>query len=69
MEEIWCIRAFNKEEDMVVAYATTEYKARQLLNYARESELFAGHFLEYYAVPVDAFVVDDKVVFECDVVI
>ena len=58
--KIYCVRMFSDEVDMTVGYATTEEKAKQMIEFMECLDGYELYEYEYYWVYVDAIIVNDK---------
>ena len=63
---MYCVRMFSDEVDMVVGYATTEYKAKKMIAIMKETDGFDGCYeYEYHKVFVDVLIINnEKIVIE-----
>lgn len=60
--KIYCVRMFNDEVDIVVGYATTEEKAKKMINILSNTDGFECCEYEYYYVFTDTLEINDAAV-------
>ena len=58
--KIYCVRMYSDDFDMTVGYASTEEKAKQMIDFMECLDGYEFYNYEYYLVYVDAIIVNDK---------
>ena len=60
--KIYCVRMFDNEIDIIVGYATTEEKAKKMIDILMAKDEFKDYEYEYYYAFTDTLEIDDDIV-------
>lgn len=61
--KMYCVELVNYDEDnFVVGYATTEEKAKKMIDIMKETDGFEDYDYEYHWVYVDTLIINGKVI-------
>lgn len=59
--KMYCVRMYSDEVDMIVGYASTEEKAKQMIEFMECLDGYEDCYsYEYYLVYIDAIIVNNK---------
>ena len=58
--KMYCVRMFSDDVDMIVGYASTEAKAKQMIDFMECLDGYEFYEYEYYWVYVDALMVNNE---------